>query len=355
MHFWKQTILCLLLLLFCTVASAKIVFLSKHGKHVDFDGFFLFEGVYEIYAMEDNGSDLTLITTSQDAGHPRWSADGNQIVYSAHSTIHLMNADGTNIQHITYPIKNKMFDCCPTFSPDGEKVAFTRTEEINRTQENNTIVLHLKTGKLEKIANHYIISPDWSPDGKQIVFLIHDVPFIGTGGNVYIMDSDGGNMRRLVLEAPQGELFITRHSPRWSPNGKQILYTQEEFTQKRKDPNGIINTPKTYRYYICNLNGETVRQLNIPIHWNPGSIDWADNGKSVVFSARQIKLNEPELPPDEAPSSNIYKYHIATEKITTLLERPVSDIAVDWVSNSPYVVSPAGKLTLQWGHLKQMD
>lgn len=355
MRFWKWTILCFLLMLFSTVASAKIVFISKRGKHVDFDGFFRFEGVYEIYTMEDDGSNLTLITASPEAGHPRWSADGNQIVYPGHSTIHLMNADGTNIRHITHPIRNNMFDFYPTFSPDGEKVVFARSEKIDGEWNNNGYVLHLKSGKLEKISDHDIISPDWSPDGKQIVFLIHDVPFIGTGGNVYIMDSDGDNMRRLVPEAPQDELFITRHNPRWSPKGKQILYTQEEFTQQKKGPNGIINTPKAYRYYICDPNGETLKQLNIPTHWDPGSIDWTDNGKSVVFSARQVKLNEPELPPDEVLSSNIYKYHIATEKITTLLERPVSDIAVDWVSNSPYVVSPVGKLTLQWGHLKQTD
>lgn len=354
MRYWQSICLCLLLLLISNIVRAKIVFLSKRGNHFEVDGFLVFDGFIDIYTMDDDGSNLTSITSTPEAGSPRWSSDQNQIVYRAHSVIHMMNSDGTNIKHITHPQKNIMFDDNPVFSPDGEKILYVRSEIVDNKTLNSGIVLNLKNGNQEKISDQFIISPDWSPNGKQIVYVIHDVPFVGTGGNLFIMDSNGDNKRRLVPEAQQGELAIERYNPRWSPNGKQILYTQREFTLEKRDANPKTHIPKAFRYFICDLNGETVNQLEIPIHWKPGSIDWIDNGKSVVFSAQQIKLNE-QPPPDDELVSNIYKYHIATKVITPLLERPVRDYAVDWVLDSPYLVSPKGKLTKVWGALKQPD
>ena len=351
MRIRKPIAFCLLFILFSTVANAKIVFLSKRGNHVGVDGFFVFDGFIDIYTMDDDGSNLRSITSTREAAHPRWSSDRKQIVYRDHSAIHIINSDGTDIQHITHPQEKTMFDDNPVFSPDGQKILYVRSEIIGKNTINSGIVLNIRNGNQEKISDQFIISPDWSPNGKQIVYLIHDVPFIGTGGNLYIMDSDGGNKRRLVPEAPQGELAIERHNPRWSPNGKQILYTQREFTLEKRDAKPTTQIPKAFRYFICDLNGETVNQLDIPIHWKPGSIDWIENGKSVVFSAQQVKLNE--QPPKDASLSNIYRYHIDTKVITPLLDRPVHDYAVDWVPDSPYLVSPKGKVTLQWGLLKQ--
>ncbi len=345
MRIRKPIAFCLLFILFSTVANAKIVFLSKRGNHFGIDAFI------DIYTMDDDGSNLTSITSTREAAHPRWSSDRKQIVYRDHSAIHIINSDRTDIQHITHPQEKTMFDDNPVFSPDGQKILYVRSEIIGKNTISSGIVLNIRNGNQEKISDQFIISPDWSPNGKQIVYLIHDVPFIGTGGNLYIMDSDGGNKLRLVPEAPQGELAIERYNPRWSPNGKQILYTQREFTLEKRDAKPTTQIPKAFRYFICDLNGETVNQLDIPIHWKPGSIDWIENGKSVVFSAQQVKLNE--QPPKDASLSNIYRYHIDTKVITPLLDRPGHDYAVDWVPDSPYLVSPKGKLTLQWGLLKQ--
>lgn len=353
MRFWKFISICLLCILFATVANAKIVFLSKRDNHNEVEGL-VFRGFIDIYTMDDDGSNLTSITSTHEAGSPRWSSDRKQIIYRDHSAIHIINSDGTNIQHITHPQKNIMFDDNPIFSPDGQKILYVRSEIIGNNTVHSGFVLNLKNGNQNKISDQFIISPDWSPNGKQIVYLIHDVPFIGAGGNLYVMDSDGGNKRRLVPEAVQGELAIERHNPRWSPNGKQILYTQREFTLEKRDAKPSTHIPKAFRYFICDLNGETVNQLDIPIDWKPGSIDWIDNGKSVVFSAQKIKLNE-QRQPNEAALSNIYKYHIATKKITSLLERPRYDYAVDWVPDSPFHVSPKGKLAQVWGAIKQHD
>ena len=71
-----------------------------------------------------------------------------------------------------------------------------------------------------------------------------------------------------------------------------------------------------------------------------------DDGKSVVFSANKVKLN---APPDlEEPPSNIYKYHLATGKTTRLTEHLGDDHTLDWIRDTAWAVSPAGKRPTQW-------
>ncbi len=60
--------------------------------------------------MNDDGSDVTLLTDALSPGNPRWSPSGKQILFNRrvaqHSSsyaIFLMNADGTNIRQLTVP------------------------------------------------------------------------------------------------------------------------------------------------------------------------------------------------------------------------------------------------------------
>ncbi len=51
--------------------------------------------------------------------------------------------------------------------------------------------------------------------------------------------------------------------------------------------------------------------------------------------------------------NNIYKYHIATEKITQIGDDQVEGYSIDWVSGSALPVSPKSKMQTQWGEIKK--
>ena len=83
-------ILSILLLFFSTVAGAKILFDSTR------------DGVRGIYVMDDDGSNITLLTNENRSYLPRWSPNGKLIVFNQSSRpLSLMNSDGTNIREIT--------------------------------------------------------------------------------------------------------------------------------------------------------------------------------------------------------------------------------------------------------------
>ena len=342
----KVVLLCLLLLLFSTAAHAKIVFGSERN------------GVKGIYVMDDDGSNQTLILAPV-GGHTwkpcphRWSPDGRQIMWST-IRISLMDADGTNIQKLTP--KDGSSVGIASFSPDGKSIVFDRSFWKNDALKYGIYVLNIKTLKMEEIASQIMASTcDWSPDGKQIIFS-EGISIGGGGGTIWIIGADGQNPRRLI-PAPvlQADNFVIhRERPRWSPDGQQIVFTEMEHKWEFVPNVGNARFFGAFRYLICDRNGENIRQLRIPKDWQCYGIDWMDDGKSVVFSARAgYPINEPLRGVIDLPPCYIYKYHIPTGEITQLTNDPGWDQTLDWIDDDVLSVSPKDKKKVMWGMLKQ--
>src|SRR5215217_8269088 len=105
--------------------SAFAAFPGENGK-IAFSS--LRDGNYEIYVMNADGSEPTmLVDTQTNERHPSWSPDGTQIAYENQGRIFVMNADGTGQRQIS---RNPFGDDNPDWSPDGTKIAFSRGQEI---------------------------------------------------------------------------------------------------------------------------------------------------------------------------------------------------------------------------------
>ena len=341
------TLLCLLgLLLLSTDAVAKVLFGSTR------------DGVEGIYVMDDDGSNLTLLTEDEELGSwgPSWAPDGKQIVFkrrakwNERSVLFLMNANGTNIRQLTESDDSAIGKT--SFSPDGKSIVFNRIVRIGNHDKGFITVLNIETGKMKEIADTNANFCDWSPDGKHIIF--SKSLAVGGGGNtIWIMDAGGHNPRRLI--PPQdGAVVVHQWKARWSPDGQKIVFVQREYTWEKIEGLGTALIDKAHRYMICDKNGGNIKQLQIPKDWYPVSIDWMDDGKSVVFCAEPgTPLNEP-IPRDFVfPPANIYKYHIETHVITQLTDDLGNDGTLDWISDDVLSVTPKGKKKVTWGALKQ--
>ena len=207
----------------------------------------------EIYEMRADGSDPQRITNSTGDIHnwsPKFSGDGKQIAYvtvesSTSYFLSLMNADGTDQRHIAGPYKFAEFpawtrdgeeiyfaaitadrsdpdlysidttslevqtrvstpaaEVCPHFSRDGKRLTYASVASGAENAGNVDLFGHdMSSGRAgPDVDTRLTTAPETddyanaSPDDKTLVFIAR------RDGNseLYLMDRDGGNQRRLT-------------------------------------------------------------------------------------------------------------------------------------------------------------
>jgi Tol biopolymer transport system component len=152
---------------------------SPDGTKIAFTS--LRDGNYEIYVMNADGSAQTRLTnnTVWDA-HPAWSPDGKQIAFVSNRAaankyqLWTMNADGSNPTVVSAALNYALY---PAWSPDSNRLAFNDDENNDGTLD-VAIINRDGTGLTHPLGtapkNTDYRAPTWSPDGQQIAFsMIH--------------------------------------------------------------------------------------------------------------------------------------------------------------------------------------
>lgn len=330
-----RTMLCVsLILLVCAMtANAKIVFST--GR----------DGIYQIYVMDDNGRNIRSISDNLYSDwRPIWSPNGRQIAFIRDTTpndirtrpdIFIMNADGSNAKQISdeYGSVTDM-----RYSPDGRKLLY-------HSWMIGLYITDIDTLETDVIISNHVYHCDWSPDGKQIVFINDDHDIIEK--NLWFVDANGENLRQWTHpDAEKGA--IHRFSPRWSPDGKQMLYYEMDISVNilwhDDGGKGIqIESTGTFRIIIHNIDDDSTRTLKIPENWSPYSVEWMDGQRSVLFSAYEDERDN-FLP----VVFKIYKYDLATDEITFLTE----GTRAHW-NGEALPVTPVDKQSVRWAELKK--
>jgi TolB protein len=203
---------------------------------------------HDIYVMAADGSHVKRLTDDgADEGGPRWSPSGESIAYTKMDyfsdqglienpawDIFVMNVDGTQQMQLT---KNPSNELEPSWSPDGEKIAFISDRN---GQDFDIYVMNADGSNVTQLtddsANEF--GAVWSPDGTQIVFNSD------RNGNVqlFMMGIDGSNLVQLTKDSSNSAYAD------WSPDGSHIIFESDRVT-------GDANI------YVMNADGSNIMQL----------------------------------------------------------------------------------------------
>ncbi len=120
-------------------------------------------------------------------------------------------------------------DCCLTWSPDGQSLAFV----VDTSESASSILKANFRSPLQYLTKTpgYNLYPTYSPDSQSIAYTS-----FGYGNpELYIMNADGSQPRVLT-----GEKHITNLNPRpvWSTDGQSILFSDFD------NPNSLLAVPK---------------------------------------------------------------------------------------------------------------
>ncbi len=187
---------------------------SPDGRRIAFRLFQPGQARPDIYVARANGAGSTPLV--DQAAMPSWSPGGRSLAFAnlreGQRGISVVNVSeglrGESDVRIVTRVSDDIPEEQPAWSPDGKQIAFTS----QRDGTSDIWVVDARGGEPRNLTNHPGLdnSAAWSPDGKYIAFGSTRDSGSMEGGDIYVMDSDGSNVRRITTGQAS-------YSPRWSP------------------------------------------------------------------------------------------------------------------------------------------
>ena len=208
-----------------------------------------------VFMMPGSGGEqMRLTSDTERAIVPVWSPDGSEIYFQKSVNgsweFHAVRVDDKSTRKVSSMPGDHL---SITFFPDSDRLLFSHVQP----GESHDVPLRLYSmntdgSDIQAFMAHAggDSNPQFSPDGSRIVFnALRDLNY-----EIYIMDSDSGNQRRLTHDNTPELSFdfpTIDGQPTWSPDGSAIA-----FTSGRKG-----------EFDIYLINPESGWLINLTGHW----------------------------------------------------------------------------------------
>jgi Tol biopolymer transport system component len=285
----------------------------------------------DIFAMDPTGLNRTALTSTPDNDlYPSWSGDGERIAFTRYPAggpvpgeIWVMNHDGTGQTQLSGGTATTD-DFDPAFSADGKKIAFDRYDGssvqiwiMNADGTGQTQLTFPGANGAEAF------SPSFSPDGQKIVFGHYDTT-VGFNG-ISVMNPDGSSGQTPLTT---GSATAEDFAPNFSPDGQRIVF-------ERYNSSGAGD----YNIFVMNANGSgqtavtnTAADQDFAPAFSPQGTQVAFERDDSAFSFGNIFLADPNG---------------LNQGLTPLTTNgaPAFDFAPDWQPLNPPTCDLTGKPT----------
>lgn len=217
----------------------------------------------EIVLMDYDGRNIIQITNNNSINSsPSLSKDRKNLVYISYQegypNLFIRDLEKGSTRKIT---QNRYTKSAPSFSNDGRSIVFAMSVRDNT---DIYMIKDIREISLDRLTTARSIetSPGFSPNDGHIVYTsgIAGIP------NIYIMDINGSNSRRLTYGGQYYE------SPSWSSCGNYIAFVSMNFGR--------------FDVFVMNIDGSNPRRLT---HMQGSNEDpsFSPKGNLIVYSSRE--------------------------------------------------------------------
>ncbi len=210
---------------------------------------------------------VPLVSYLGDACCPTFSPDGNQVAFvwdgpkQDNHDIYVKLIGEENAVRLT---SDPAQDYSPAWSPDGRSIAFLRVLSGGKTGVFLVPAISGPDRKVAELAEVFWFSLSWFPDGKWLA--------VPDRNSIYLLSVQTGENRRLTLPAA-GNYDGT---PSFSPDGRYLAFSRSD------------GYSEIYLLALSNNlapKGEP-KQITFQHQWS-GSPAWTANGREIIYSSGQ--------------------------------------------------------------------
>lgn len=190
-------------------------------------------------------------------------------------------------------------------SPDGRKVAYTVTNQDGPGRPYSQIfILTLDGGAIVSLSTDKdgSSSPQWSPDGARIAYSGK----LGEQSGLIVANADGTGKKFLAkLGSTNAPLPSTGQTFDWSPDGKQLVFVDTRPGPETKDldsdpivitrylykpdageGNSRLNDNLRLHLFLVDVASGAITQLTSGNHYEH-SVDWSPKGDEIAFASNR--------------------------------------------------------------------
>jgi TolB protein len=176
---------------------------------------------------------------------------------------------------------NPLMPVCFDPAPAEPRVAFMRAwdstwarADLYTMNSDGTNLRRLTTDGMRNV----IVSPAWSPDGKWIAFSKRaDSTLVRS--QIHAIAADGSTLRNLSNQTTAFDW-----SPAWSPDGDRIVFQSDRHNPTR------TNSCCVTSIYVMDADGSNVQRLTSG--WNDKLPRWSPDGSTIVFMSNRSGGNQ---------------------------------------------------------------
>jgi serine/threonine protein kinase len=229
---------------------------------------------------------VSLTTLKGEERHPTFSPDGEQVAFAWNGPkqdnwdIYVTLVGSSNVRRLT---SDPAPDTQPVWAPDGRQIAFVRERP-----DGSTIQLVSALGGEDRKLSDFrgAGSIGWSPDGKWLVAGRSGANgATGQPRGIYLIHVEDGEARPLIASGPVG----ADYGPAFAPDGRRVAYASC----------GRASTGEPAIFcdiYVVELNAAHTasmppRRLTTQRSLFTESLTWTRDGSAVVYAAGAPEMN----------------------------------------------------------------